>query len=282
MNYELKKTRITPRGQSFLAELRELWRYRELTLLFARRSLTVSYTQTILGPLWLLLSPLLSSFVYLILFGRIAKLGTEGVPELLFYLTGTAVWGFFSTCFTANSHIFTANAGLFGKVYFPRLAVPLSELLTAAVRLLIQLLPALALMVYYAARGIVRPDGWYCLLLPLVFLHLALLGLGCGLIVSSLTARYRDLNALVPVFTQLWMYATPVVYPLSVLPAGPIRRAVLLNPVTASMELARRALLGVGTPELRYVAASWGITAVILCVGLLLFHRVERTFLDTV
>ena len=276
------RTHITPKGQPFGVELRELWRYRELVVLFARKSLKVTYTQTVLGPLWLVLSPLLSSFVYLILFGHIAKLGTEGVPELLFYLCGTATWGFFSSCFTGNAHIFTANAALFGKIYFPRLAVPLSSLLTAAVRLLIQLLPTFALMIYYAAKGAICPDGWFCLLLPLVFVQMALLGLGCGLVVSSLTARYRDLGALVPVLTQLWMYATPVVYPLSVLPAGPIRRAVLLNPVTVCMELVRRALLGVGTPQLRYAAASLGITAVILFVGLALFHRVERTFLDTV
>ena len=282
MTTERKRTHITAKGQPFGRELGELWRYRGLALLFARRSLTVSYTQTILGPLWLVLSPLLSSFVYMILFGRIAGLGTEGVPELLFYLCGTAVWGFFSTCFTGNSRIFVANAPLFGKIWFPRLTVPVSELLTAAFRLVIQLLPALALTVWYTATGAIRPDGWYCLLLPLVFLQMALLGLGCGLIVSSLTARYRDLGALVPVIAQLWMYATPVVYPLSVLPAGPIRRFVLLNPVTVCMELVRRALLGVGTPTLRYAAASCGVTLCVLAVGLLLFHRVERNFLDTV
>ncbi len=275
-------THIDSRNKPFRLGLGELWRYRELAVLFARKSLKVTYTQTVLGPLWLVLSPLLSSFVYMILFGHIAKLGTEGAPELLFYLTGTAAWGFFSACFTGNSRIFADNAHLFGKIWFPRLTVPISQLLTAAVRLLIQLLPALALMTYYGVKGALRPDGWYCLLLPLVFVQMALLGLGCGLVVSALTARYRDLGALVPVLTQLWMYATPVVYPLSALPAGPIRRAVLLNPVTVCMELVRRALLGVGTPHLRYAAASVGITAVILFVGLMLFHRVERTFLDTV
>lgn len=278
----LVHTHIDARQRWFQWDLRGLWKYRDLIVLFAKKALAVTYKQTILGPLWLLLNPLISSFVYMVLFGHIAHLGTEGVPEMLFYLTGTAVWGFFSACFTGNSTIFVANAHLFGKVWFPRLTVPLANILTALVKLGVQLLPALALLAHYAASGEVLPDWRYCLLLPVVVLQLALLALGCGLIVSSATAKYRDLNALVPVGTQLWMYATPVVYPLSVIPAGIIRRTVLLNPVTACMELFRKALLGVGTPHLRYVAASWTITIFVLAMGLALFHRVERNFLDTV
>lgn len=273
---------ITPRRGWFHWELGELWKYRELILLFTRKSLTVTYKQTILGPLWLLLNPLLHSFVYMVLFGHIAGLGTEGVPEMLFYLTGTAAWGFFATCLSMNSTVFTSNAHLFGKIWFPRLAVPIANLFTALVKFGVQLLPALVLVVRHGAAGTVTPDWRFCLLLPLTVLQLALLGLGCGLIVSSVTAKYRDLNALVPVGTQLWMYATPVVYPLSVIPAGIIRKTVLINPVTAPMELFRRALLGVGTPAFRYVAASWAITLVILVLGISLFHRVERNFLDTV
>lgn len=274
--------RITSKPSWLRWNLKDLWKYRDLILLFAKKSIKVTYTQTVLGPLWLLLNPLLSSFVYMVLFGHIARLGTEGVPEMLFYLTGTAVWGFFSTCFHTNASIFTYNAYLFGKIWFPRLTVPLSNLLTALVKFGVQLLPALALLVFHTIRGEVCPSWQFCLLLPLTILQLALLGLGCGLVVSSLTAKYRDLSALVPVGTQLWMYATPVVYPLSVIPAGIIRKTVLINPVTAGMELFRKALLGVGTPAFRYVAASWTITAVVLFVGLALFHRVERTFLDTV
>ena len=254
----------------------------DLIFLFTKKSLTVTYKQTILGPLWLLLNPLISSFVYMVVFGRIAGLGTEGVPAMLFYLTGTAAWNFFSACFSGNSTVFTSNATLFGKIWFPRLTVPIATILTAAVRFAVQLLPALALLVYYGIKGVVHPDWRFCLLLPAVILQLALLALGCGLIVSSATAKYRDLNVLVPVGTQLWMYATAVVYPLSVIPAGIIRRIVLINPVTAPMELFRRALLGVGTPHLRYVALSWAITLFILFLGLSLFHRVERNFLDTV
>ena len=278
----LTHTHIDSRPSWLRWDLGDLWKYRDLIVLFAKKSLTVTYKQTVLGPLWLLLNPLISSFVYMVLFGRIAGLGTEGVPEMLFYLTGTAVWGFFSGCFSGNSGIFTSYAHLFGKIWFPRLAVPVANILTALVKFAVQLVPALVLLAYYGITGAVTPDWRYCLLIPVTLLQLALFALGCGLIVSSATAKYRDLNALVPVGTQLWMYATPVVYPLSVIPAGIIRRVVLLNPVTACMELFRKALLGVGTPFLRYEAASWAITAAVLFVGLTLFHRVERTFLDTV
>lgn len=275
-------THITPKKGWFNWNLKELWDYRDLIFLFTKKSLTVTYKQTILGPLWLLLNPLISSFVYMVVFGRIAGLGTEGVPEMLFYLTGTAAWNFFSACFSGNSTVFTSNANLFGKIWFPRLTVPISTILTAAVRFAVQLLPALGLLIYYGAKGAVHPDLRYCLMIPLVVVQLASLALGCGLIVSSATAKYRDLNVLVPVGTQLWMYATAVVYPLSEIPAGIIRRIVLINPVTAPMELFRRALLGVGTPELRYVLFSWALTILILAFGLALFHRVERNFLDTV
>jgi lipopolysaccharide transport system permease protein len=275
-------THIDAQNRWFQWSLRDLWKYRDLIVLFAKKSLTVTYKQTILGPLWLLLNPVISSFVYMVLFGHIARLGTEGVPEMLFYLTGTAAWGFFSTCFSGNSTIFVSNAHLFGKIWFPRLTVPLANILTALVKFGVQLIPALVLLLHYTLQGVVHPDWRFCLLLPVTILQLALLALGCGLIVSSATAKYRDLNALVPVGTQLWMYATPVVYPLSVIPAGIIRRTVLINPVTACMELFRKALLGVGTPYLRYVACSWTITVLVLIAGLLLFHRVERNFLDTV
>ena len=275
-------THITAKTQWFRWDLRGLWKYRELIRLFTRKSLTVTYKQTVLGPLWLVLNPLLSSFVYLILFGRIAGLGTEGIPQFLFYLSGTALWGFFSGCLTSNSTVFLSNAHLFGKVYFPRLAVPVSNCLTALVKFGVQMIPVAALLAWYIVTGAVTPKPVWLLVLPFCLLQTALLGMGCGLLLSALTARYRDLTSLVPIGTQLWMYATPVVYPLSLLPPGKIRYAVLINPVTMCMEVYRRALMGVGQIELRYLLCSWGITAVILLAGLLLFHKVERTFLDTV
>lgn len=275
-------THITAKSGWFHWDLRGLWRYRELIRLFVKKSLTVTYKQTILGPLWLILNPLLSSFVYMILFGRIAALGTEGIPQFLFYLSGTALWTFFSGCLTGNSSIFVSNAHLFGKVYFPRLTVPVANCITALVKFGVQLIPVLILLAHAIVTGTVSPRPVWLLLLPFCLLQTALLGMGCGLILSSVTARYRDIISLVPVGTQLWMYATPVVYPLSRLPEGIIRRTVLINPVTMCMEVYRRALFGVGQIEWRYLFCSWGMTAVILTVGLLLFSRVERTFLDTV
>lgn len=275
-------THITPKSQWFHWDLKGLWKYRELVRLFAKKSLTVTYKQTVLGPLWLIVNPLLSSFVYLILFGRIAALGTEGIPQFLFYLSGTALWTFFAGCLTNNSTVFLSNAHLFGKVYFPRLAVPLANCITALVKLGVQLIPVAGLLVYYVIKGEVEPHPAWILLLPFCLVQTGLLGMGCGLILSSITARYRDLSSLVPIGTQLWMYATPVVYPLARLPEGTIRRFVLLNPVTMCMEVYRRGLFGVGQIEWRYLLCSWGITAMILLIGLLLFSHVERTFLDTV
>ena len=273
---------ITSNPNWFHWDLQGLWKYRELIRLFVKKSLTVTYKQTILGPLWLILNPLLSSFVYMILFGRIAALGTEGIPQFLFYLSGTALWTFFSTCLSANSTVFVSNARLFGKVYFPRLVVPVSNCITALVKFGVQLIPVLILLLHAIIQGTVSPRPIWLLVLPFCLLQTALLGMGCGLILSSITARYRDISSLVPVGTQLWMYATPVVYPLSRLPAGLIRRTVLINPVTMCMEVYRRALFGIGQIEWRYLLCSWAITAVILALGLLLFSHVERTFLDTV
>ena len=275
-------THITAKRSWFHWDLKGLWKYRELVRLFAKKSLTVTYKQTVLGPLWLIVNPLLSSFVYLVLFGRIAELGTEGIPQFLFYLSGTALWTFFAGCLNANSTLFLSNAHLFGKVYFPRLAVPLANCITALVKLAVQLIPVAGLLVYYVVKGKVEPHPAWLLLLPFCLVQTGLLGMGCGLILSSITARYRDLSSLVPVGTQLWMYATPVVYPLRRLPEGIIRRVVLVNPVTMCLEVYRRALFGIGQIEWRYLFCSWGITALILVIGLLLFSHVERTFLDTV
>ena len=256
-------------------KLGEVWQYRDLIWLFTRRSFAVTYHQTILGPAWLLISPLLSSVIYLMLFGQIARLSTDGAPQLLFYLTGTAIWGFFSACLTGN-------AGLFGKVYFPRLTVPISNVLSAAIRFAVQLLLVLGFLTYYTARGAVAPHWWAWLLIPVILLQLGLLGMGCGILISALTTKYRDLSVLISIGMQLWMFATPVVYPLSQLPEGALRTAILWNPVTAPVELFRWAVLGVGTVQPWYLAASVGITLIIALLGVMLFNRVERTFMDTV
>ena len=274
-------TKITAKHDLLDLRLDELWRYRDLILLLTKRSFVITYKQTILGPLWLFLNPLLTSVVYVVLFGNIAKLSTDGVPQLLFYLTGNAVWSFFAACVTTNAATFTENARLFGKVYFPRLVSPVSNVLGAMIRFGIQMLLVLGFLAYYAVAGLVHPHWLAWLSLPLVLLQLGVLGMGVGIIVSSLTTKYRDLSVLVSFGVSLWMYATPVVYPLSTV-TGPLRKLLLLNPVTAPVELFRWAVLGVGSVSAKYLAASWIVTLAAVFCGVVIFNKVERTFMDTV
>lgn len=277
----MQYTRISAKHDLFDLKLREVWQYRDLIVMFTRRSLVVGYKQTILGPLWLFINPLLTSIVYMVLFGRIAHLGTDGVPQLLFYLTGSAVWTYFSSCVTQNVRTFTDNATLFERVYFPRLVMPISNALSALIRFGIQMLLVLALLAYYIAVGAVRPHwGAWLAVLP-VLVQLGVMGMGVGVIVSSLTTKYRDLRVLVDFGVTLWMYATPVVYPLSTV-TGPLRTVLLINPVTAPIELFRYALLGTGSVEAGHIAASWVFTAVVALGGIIIFNKVERTFTDTV
>jgi lipopolysaccharide transport system permease protein len=277
----MQHTHISAKHSLFDLKLREFWQYRELVWLFTRRSFMVSYMQTVLGPLWLFINPLLTGITYVVLFGRIAKLSTDGVPQLLFYLSGNAVWAFFSGCVTTNASTFTSNASLFGKVYFPRLVMPVSSVLSKLILYLIQMLLVLALLFWYAIRGTVTPVWRLWIFLPLLLLQLGVLGMGVGIIISSLTTKYRDLRVLVDFGMSLWMYATPVVYPLSTV-NGNLRRLLMLNPVTSVMECYRRILLGVGQFDGGNFACSLVLTLVIAVAGILIFNRVERTFMDTV
>ena len=274
-------THISAEHRLLDLNLDELWRYRDLVWLLTRRSFVVTYKQTILGPLWLLLSPLLTSIVYVVLFGNIARLSTDGVPQLLFYLLGTALWTYFSTCVVANATTFIDNANLFGKVYFPRLAVPVSRVLGALIHLGIQMLMVLALIAFYAAVGVVHPRWELWPSIPLALLLLGGLGMGCGIILSRLTTRYRDLNVLVGFGVSLWMYVTPVVYPLDSV-MGPLRWLILANPATAPMEYLRSVLLGVGGVKAGQLMASAVVASVVLFVGMVVFTKVERTFMDTI
>lgn len=269
---------ITPKPSPF--DLRELWRYRDLILLFTRRSFVVTYKQTILGPAWIFLNPLLSSLVYAFVFGGIAGIGTGGVPKLLFYLCSSAIWTFFATCVTKSAGTFTANAAVFGKVYFPRLTVPISNVLSAAIQFAVQMLLVFLFLAFYLCRGEVQPNWHAWLLIPGAVAHLGVLGLGVGVIVSSLTTKYRDLSVLVGFGMQLWMYATPIVYPASAL--GGMKTVLMVNPVTAPVELLRYAILGQGTVDLGCYALSLAVTALVAALGVTIFSRVEKTFLDTV
>lgn len=272
---------ISARRNPFDLRLGELWQYRSLVWLFTRRTFMVSYMQTILGPLWLIINPLLTSLTYVVLFGNIAKLSTDGVPQLLFYLSGHAIWTFFSSCVSKNAATFTNNAHLFGKVYFPRLVMPVSSVLSNLILFAIQMSLVLILLFWYALSGSVAPMWRAWALLPLVLAQLGVMGLGVGVIISSLTTKYRDLSILVGFGMTLWMYATPVVYPLSAAGSN-LRRVLELNPVTAPIELYRHILLGVGQPDPAALAWSWVFTLTVALVGVLIFNRIERTFIDTV
>ena len=278
---ELQHIHISAKHDLFDLKLDEVWQSRRLIWLFTKRSFVVSYKQTILGPLWLFLMPLLTSITYVILFGNIAKLSTDGVPQLLFYLTGNALWTYFSSCVTRSADTFTGNSYLFGKVYFPRLVMPLSDMLGNAMRFGIQMILVLVLLVYYTVRGIVTPHFIWWLMVPVLLIWLGLMGMGFGIIISSLTTKYRDLHVLVSFGVTLWMYATPVVYPFSMLD-GTLKKVLLFNPVTEPMELFRYAVLGVGTISPAYVGLSLAVTAVVVIAGIMIFNRVERTFMDTV
>ncbi len=275
-------THITAKHRWFDLNLREVWQYRDLILLFTKRTFTLTYKQTVLGPAWIFINPLISSFIYAFVFGGIAGIGTDGVPQILFYLCSNAIWIFFSTSVTKNAHTFTANAGVFGKVYFPRLTIPVSNVLASIVQFGVQMLMVLAFLAFYVITGQVHPRWEAWLLIPAVLLHLGLLGLGCGIIISSLTTKYRDLAILVGFGVQLWMYATPIVYPLSQLGDGLMKTILLINPVTAPVEVFRYAVLGQGTIMPPYLVLSWAITIMVVVVGVMIFNKVEKTFMDTV
>lgn len=275
-------TVIRPKTGWFDLDLRELIQYRDLVVMFVKRNFVVFYKQTILGPLWILLNPLITTVIFNVIFGGIAKIPTDGVPSFLFYMAGNTLWTLFASCINNTANTFVANAGVLGKVYFPRLTIPVSQVLTALLNFGIQLVMFLCFWVYFAVQGEVRFTLW-ALALPLLFCQVALLGLGVGIIVSSLTTKYRDLAIAVTFGVQLWMYATPVVYPMSSLAESPrLALLVRLNPMTAPVELFRLATLGVGQLTAGQMVYSLAATLILLCIGVVLFSRIEKTFMDTV
>ena len=275
-------THISSKHNWYALNLKEVWRYRDLILLFTKRNFTVRYKQTILGPAWLFINPIISSLIYTVIFGKIAGISTNGVPQILFYMTGNAIWTFFSSCVTRNASTFTSNAAVFGKVYFPRLTTPVSNMLTSLAELGIQALLILFFLVYFQMNGMVQPHWLLFILIPIVLLHLGMMGLGFGIIISSLTTKYRDLTILVGFGIQLWMYVTPVVYPLTQADGGIIRTLLLLNPVTAPVEIFRLIFLGKGSIVAWSLIWSWLFTITVTIFGIMVFNKVERTFMDTV
>ncbi|HQH99505.1 MAG TPA: ABC transporter permease [Spirochaetota bacterium] len=272
---------IKPKSGWFDINIRDLLHYRDLIILFVRRDFISVYKQTILGPLWFLLQPLFTTVVYTIIFGMVAKIPTDGIPHVLFYMSGIVCWNYFSACLTKTSETFIANAGIFGKVYFPRLAIPVSVVITNLILFSVQFLLFFFIFGYfYINTAQVRPN-YYILLIPFLLLEMAALGLGIGVLISSLTTKYRDLSYLVGFGVQLWMYGTPVVYPTSIIPAQ-WKWVYVINPMAPIVETFRYAFIGAGSVNYQHLLISVGITIGILFVGIILFNRIEKSFMDTV
>lgn len=275
-------THIESHSSVFHIDLKELWRYKDLIVLFTRRSFVTRYKQTILGPAWLLLSPFITSVIYTLVFGQIAGLSTDGAPQILFYLGSAAVWTFFSSCLTQTAGTFTNNAAIFGKVYFPRLTMPISNVLSSAINFFISLLMFCFFWIYFIAIGGVYPNWALLPLLFVILLQLGLLGLGFGIIISSLTTKYRDLSILVTFGVQLWMYGTPVVYPISQIKNPTLALLVHINPASQAVETFRYIFLGAGIVSGFWWMISWLFTIAVLVIGVLIFNKVEKTFMDTI
>ena len=280
MNHQNFTTVIVPKTKLFDFHLKEVYRYRDLIFLFVKRNFVSQYKQTILGPLWAIIQPLLTTVVFTVVFGSLAGLAAEGVPSFLFFMSGNIAWQYFSGCLTQTANTFTGNAGIFGKVYFPRLVSPISTVLTNLISFGIQFVMFLVFLGIYWARGAVQPT-WYALMLPLLLLHMAMLSLGVGIIISSLTTKYRDLKMLVGFGVQLWMYGTPVAYDIGIVPQR-FMDLYMLNPMTPIINTFRKAFLGLGGFDLPHYLISWAVTLVVLFLGLMMFNRVEKTFMDTV
>jgi lipopolysaccharide transport system permease protein len=262
-------------------QLRDVIRYRDLIYLFVKRDFVLQYKQTILGPLWLIIQPLFSTIMYSFVFGTLANIGTNGIPFLLFYYSGTMLWTFFSGCFTDVSNVFINNANIFGKVYFPRLTVPISNVFSNVTKILVQFIMLMVFYVYYIISGAPVKGSFWLLAFPFIFAWLAALGMGMGIIISSLTTKYRDLKQLVTFALGLAMYATPVVYPLSEIPKR-FSWVNFINPVSAPIELFRIWFFGAGTVPPSMILTSLGITVVMLVLGLILFNQNEQNFIDVV
>ena len=279
-------TIIRPKSGWFDLPIRELFRYRDLIWLFVKRDFVSLYKQTILGPAWAVIQPFLTTVVFSLVFGSIAGLAADGVPSFIFYLSGNVVWNYFSHCLTTTSGTFITNAAILGKVYFPRLVMPVSTVLSKLIDFAIQYAFMLCFLVFYALTDAGVAPNWYILMTPLMLLQLAMLSLGCGIIISAATTKYRDLRMLVSFGVQLWMYASPVAYDMfsmgAFAPGGKYYTLYMLNPVTPIVNLFRYAYLSIGQIDWLSYGISWATTLVLLFVGIVLFSRVEKTFMDTV
>lgn len=281
-------TVIKPRNKLFEVNLKEVWAYRDLLTLFVKRDIITQYKQTILGPLWWLIQPALTVIMYMVVFGGIAGIPTDGIPQPLFYLAGVCMWQYFADCLNKTSNTFVSNANIFGKVYFPRLIMPISNTVSNLVRFGIQFGLFVIVYLFYVIGGTVACPNWYMLLFPLLVMVMAGLALGFGIIISSMTTKYRDLQILFTFFVQLWMYATPIVYPLSqvkgkVVAGFDLYNVMCINPVTPVIETFKHAALGAGEfIGWGWLAYSFGFMVLVLALGILIFNKVQKSFMDTV
>jgi lipopolysaccharide transport system permease protein len=275
---------IEPKGKLFSLNLKEIWRYRDLLEMYSKREIVTFYKQTILGPIWFFIQPIFTTIVFMFVFGGLAKIPTDGIPQPLFYLSGITLWNYFSESLTKTSDTFLTNQAIFGKVYFPRLIAPLSVIITGLIKMFIQFAVFALVYIYYVAIGTHVAPNIYALLFPLLIVILAALTLGFGIIISSMTTKYRDLKFLITFAIQLWMYATPVIYPLSVM-AGSSKKYMLLiqaNPLTAVMETFKYGFLGQGTFSWFALGYSFLFSIIVLFVGIIVFNKVERSFMDVI
>ncbi len=276
-------TEIKPRSSLFSIDFRELWRYKDLCLLLVKRNIITQYKQTVLGPLWFLIQPLLTTVMYMVVFGGIAKISTDGMPQPLFYLAGICFWQYFADCLTKTSNTFVDNAGIFGKVYFPRLVVPVANVISNLVRFSIQFVLFLGFYFYYVLfTDAPIHVNWYAVLFPLLVVMLALTALGLGILFSSMTTKYRDLQILLSFLVSLWQFATPVIYPLSTITNAKLRIVMQLNPIAGIVEFFKYGMLGTGCHEWWMLAYSFCFMIVVLFVGIIVFNKVQRSFMDTV
>jgi lipopolysaccharide transport system permease protein len=272
---------IEPKHRLIDLKLKEVWQYRDLVWLFVKRDFTTRYKQTVLGPLWFIIQPLLLTVAQTFIFGNIAGLSTDGLPQFLFYMAGNVPWLYFSTCLTSTSNTFTTNAKIFGKIYFPRLTTPISTAISSLINFIIQFAMFVIFTIIYMIMGDNVHITWLALLTPLFVLELAALGMGFGIIISSLTTKYRDLQVLVSFGVLVWMYLSPVIISGSSL-SPTVYNLMMLNPVSPVIELMRYAWLGSGTTPFGFWGISWIVTFVVLLIGVILFNKVEKTFMDTV
>ena len=276
-------TEIRPKEKLLSVDFKEIWRYRDLMMLFVKRNIITQYKQTVLGPLWYIIQPMMTTVMYMVVFGGIAKISTDGLPQPLFYLAGISFWQYFADCLNKTSNTFVSNSAIFGKVYFPRLVTPLSDVISNLVRFGIQFALFLIVYAYYALFTDVQiHTNWYALMLPILVAMLAGLALGFGILFSSMTTKYRDLQLLLGFFVSLWMYATPVIYPLSTINNETLRLIMQLNPLTGIVEFFKYGMLGVGNHEWWMLGYSFAFMVVLLAVGIVVFNKVQKSFMDTV